>query len=260
MPTKTKEGLIVKGGRAFIENLKNRFSSGARDYAKYKIQKQKGTYKDPAAGLTPTKPQPYTYDSQKYKTKPEVPSSSKEPSTPKTKNQERDIKPPASAIKERGIQLSATNIKPFSNGTLTAGDNKVSVSNENKKKLDKLQKISDRVDRRQDRKDNRAERLAARKDITFDEAKNLQESRKLARKDFLRSFASNLAGVEMGKQGGNFNTKDIDFFNNQNAKSDAAQAQETEIENNEEMYKSKLSAKSKTNDSLGDVGFSNINN
>jgi len=180
-------------------------------------------------------------------------SSTPKSSTPKTKNQERE----ALAIKERGIQLSATNIKPFSNGTLAA---RASASNENKKKLDKLQKISDRVDRRQDRKDNRAERLAARKDITFDEAKNLQESRKLARKDFLRSFASNLAGVEMGKQGGNFNTKDIDFFNNQNAKSDAAQAQETEIENNEEMYKSKLSAKSRTNDSLGDVGFSNINN
>lgn len=70
------------------------------------------------------------------------------------------------------------------------------VSPKRAKQLERLGKIQDRAEKRQQRKDNRTERLAARKGMTFEKARELQNKRRDNRKQYLRNFASQLARGE----------------------------------------------------------------
>lgn len=70
------------------------------------------------------------------------------------------------------------------------------VSPKRAKQLERLGRIQDRAERRQQRKDNRTERLAARKNTTFGEARELQNKRRDNRKQYLRNFASQLSRAE----------------------------------------------------------------
>lgn len=72
------------------------------------------------------------------------------------------------------------------------------ITEEDRAKLDKLQKMKDRADKRQARKDRSTERLAFRmgEKATFQDAAALKQKRKQARRDYLRNFASQLARGE----------------------------------------------------------------
>ena len=114
-------------------------------------------------------------------------------------------------------------------------------------------RIAKRSLKRKDRQDDRAERIALRKDITFDEAKALQDERKLKRKQFLRDFAANLAGVEQNAVRGQINTQDMsDAYK---GKPDATKAQESETAENEKLYKNRLFFNPEPNKGLGEVGI-----
>tara|TARA_B100000212_G_scaffold295906_1_gene239104 strand:+ start:9907 stop:10815 length:909 start_codon:yes stop_codon:yes gene_type:complete len=123
-------------------------------------------------------------------------------------------------------------------------------------------RIAKRSLKRKDRQDDRAERIALRKDITFDEAKALQGERKLKRKQFLRDFAANLAGVEQSQVRGQINTKDMSkaFGKSETAKPDAVKAQESEQASNKESIDNIFKRfTSSGNEGLGDIGFSTTN-
>jgi len=115
---------------------------------------------------------------------------------------------------------------------------------------------------KQDRKRSlRAADLAVRKGISLDEAKELQGQRRAGRKQFLKNFAANLAGVEMNK--GEFNTKDYENYKKNNAEnaetnivSDQQKSNNIETESNAEKYKSLFEAMTATpNSTLGNMSY-----
>lgn len=115
---------------------------------------------------------------------------------------------------------------------------------------------------KQDRRRSlRAANLAVRKGISLDEAKELQGQRRAGRKQFLKNFAANLAGVEMNK--GEFNTKDYENYKKNNAEnaetnivSDQQKSNNVETESNAKKYKSLFEAMAATpNSTLGNMSY-----
>lgn len=115
---------------------------------------------------------------------------------------------------------------------------------------------------KQDRRRSlRAADLAVRKGISLDEAKELQGQRRAGRKQFLKNFAANLAGVEMNK--GEFNTKDYENYKKNNAEnaetnivSDQQKSNNIETKSNAQKYKSLFEAMAATpNSSLGNMSY-----
>jgi electron transport complex protein RnfC len=115
---------------------------------------------------------------------------------------------------------------------------------------------------KQDRRRSlRAADLAVRKDISLDEAKELQGQRRANRKQFLKNFAANLAGVEMNK--GEFNTKDYENYkknNDENAESnivsDQQKSNKIDTESNTKRYKSLFESMANTpNSTLGNMSY-----
>lgn len=110
---------------------------------------------------------------------------------------------------------------------------------------------------KQDRRRSlRAADLAVRKGISLDEAKELQGQRRAGRKQFLKNFAANLAGVEMNK--GEFNTKDYENYkksNDENSEtnivSDQQKSNNIETESNAKDIRSRLFIDSNPNSSIG---------
>ena len=110
---------------------------------------------------------------------------------------------------------------------------------------------------KQDRRRSlRAADLAVRKGISLDEAKELQGQRRANRKQFLKNFAANLAGVEMSK--GEFNTKDYENYKKNNAEnaesnivSDQQKSNKIATESNAKDFKSRLFMDSDPNSSIG---------
>lgn len=110
---------------------------------------------------------------------------------------------------------------------------------------------------KQDRRRSlRAADLAVRKGISLDEAKELQGQRRAGRKQFLKNFAANLAGVEMNK--GEFNTKDYENYKKNNADnsetnivSDQQKSNKVETESNTKDIRSRLFINSDPNSSIG---------
>lgn len=77
--------------------------------------------------------------------------------------------------------------------------------------------------------------------------------RRANRKQFLRNFAANLAGVEQNTVRGQINTQDMsDAYK---GKPDAIKAQESETAENEKSYKNRLFFNPEPNKGLGEVGI-----
>ena len=131
-------------------------------------------------------------------------------------------------------------------------------------KTSRQKSIEDRTQRRAER---RAAKSGAEKDsdqfkANVEAEKKLIGERRNKRKEFLKSFAANLAGDVQSSQGGTFRTKDIDAFGqktgdefNSNV-SDSEKAKQIETEENEKLYKSRLDGiASKDSSDLGNIGF-----
>lgn len=249
MAKKTKDGLIVKG----FKNLAGRFSPEAEKYARYKIQKQKGTYKGPATEKLPTKakyrgstPEEKKSMSESLSVKQQTPQKAaiqKKKEKANISNQLKAAKAEKLAVnKPSASKKINTNKKP---GSKYFNDPNIS---------EKEKRIAKRSLKRKKRQDDRAERIALRKDITFDEAKALQGERKLKRKQFLKDFASNLAGVEQRTVRGTMQTQDMSDSFGKQPQSSAEKAQQVEQAQEEENIKNKFFTSS-ANEGLGDIGF-----
>ena len=255
MAKKTKDGAKVKG----FKSLVNRFSPEAEKYARYKIQKQKGTYKDPAAGKLPTKAKyrgataeekksiAASFDSKK--------TNSQKPTLQKTASQKKRVAAQlASSIKAKGKEGKYKDTKVLGKKDIKA--EKVALKKQKGSEAPK--KEMSKQDRR---RSLRAADLAVRKGISLDEAKELQGQRRAGRKQFLKNFAANLAGVEMNK--GEFNTKDYENYKKNNAEnaetnivSDQQKSNNIETESNAKKYKSLFEAMAATpNSTLGNMSY-----
>ena len=129
-------------------------------------------------------------------------------------------------------------------GAETSGPKKQKGSETPKKQISKKDR----------RRSLRAAGLATRKGISLDEAKELQGQRRANRKQFLKNFAANLAGVEQNTVRGQINTQDMsDAYK---GKPDAVQAQESEAATEKERMSNMFKGfDSSDNSSLGDIGF-----
>lgn len=121
-------------------------------------------------------------------------SESSSTSKPKSSTPKRKKQSVASSITDAKIKKLDTSIK----GENVKAKKERSLSESDKQKLAKLQKMRDRADRKQSRKDKSIERLAFRMGdkATFQDAAAEKERRKTARKQYLRNFASQLARGE----------------------------------------------------------------
>lgn len=233
MAKKTKDGLIVKG----FKNLANRFSPEAEKYARYKIQKQKGTYKDPSAGKLPTEAKYRGATAAEKKSMAESLSTKKsapqKTATQKKREKSNTLAKPKVSGRKKLVEVTSD----------TSGLKKQKGSEAPKKQISKKDR----------RRNLRAAGLATRKGISLEDAKKLQEKRRDNRKQFLRNFAANLAGVEQNTVRGQINTQDMsDAYK---GKPDATKAQESETAENEKSYKNRLFFNPEPNKGLGEVGI-----
>ena len=116
------------------------------------------------------------------------------PSAPKNSTPKRKKQSVASSITDAKIKKLDTSVK----GENIKAKKERSLSESDKQKLAKLQKMKDRADKKQSRKDKSIERLAFRMGdkATFQDAAALKQKRSEARKQYLRNFASQLARGE----------------------------------------------------------------
>lgn len=155
----------------------------------------------------------------------------------------------ASSIKAKGKEGKYKDIKVLGKKDIKA--EKVALKKQKGSEAPK--KEMSKQDRR---RSLRAADLAVRKGISLDEAKELQGQRRADRKQFLKNFAANLAGVEMNK--GEFNTKDYENYKKNNAEnaetnivSDQQKSNNIETESNAKDIRSRLFVDSNPNSSLG---------
>ncbi len=115
-------------------------------------------------------------------------------SAPKSSTPKREKQSVASSITDAKIKKLDTSIK----GENIKAKKERSLSESDKQKLAKLEKMQDRADKKQSRKDKSIERLAFRMGdkATFQDAAALKQKRSDARKQYLRNFASQLARGE----------------------------------------------------------------
>ena len=116
------------------------------------------------------------------------------PSAPKSSTPKKEKQSVASSITDAKIKKLDTSIK----GEDIKAKKERSLSESDKQKLAKLEKMKDRADKKQSRKDKSIERLAFRMGdkATFQDAAALKQKRSEARKQYLRNFASQLARGE----------------------------------------------------------------
>ena len=116
------------------------------------------------------------------------------PSAPKSSTPKRKKQSVASSVTDAKIKKLDTSVK----GENIKAKKERSLSESDKQKLAKLQKMKDRADKKQSRKDKSIERLAFRMGdkATFQDAAALKQKRSEARKQYLRNFASQLARGE----------------------------------------------------------------
>jgi hypothetical protein len=121
-------------------------------------------------------------------------SESSSTSKPKSSTPKREKQSVASSVTDAKIKKLDTSIK----GENIKAKKERSLSESDKQKLAKLQKMKDRADKKQSRKDESIERLAFRMGdkATFQDAAALKQKRGEARKQYLRNFASQLARGE----------------------------------------------------------------
>jgi hypothetical protein len=174
------DGLIVRGAK----NLINRFSPEAEKYARYKIQKKRGTYDD----KTPSFPEP-VYRGPTAKETANMNKGFNKPEKPKSKQ---------STKKDFGKSL-----KQFDTSDIKSDKEKLSTSKATAATLKDLglkstakKESKKQLSNKERRQQNRAANLALRTGKTLDEASALKEKRRTARKQYLRNFASQLARGE----------------------------------------------------------------
>lgn len=116
------------------------------------------------------------------------------PSAPKSSTPKRKKQSVASSITDAKIKKLDTSVK----GENIKAKKERSLSESDKQKLAKLEKMKDRANKKQSRKDKSIERLAFRMGdkATFQDAAALKQKRSEARKQYLRNFASQLARGE----------------------------------------------------------------
>ncbi len=116
------------------------------------------------------------------------------PSAPKSSTPKRKKQSVASSITDAKIKKLDTSVE----GENIKAKKERSLSESDKQKLAKLEKMKDRADKKQSRKDKSIERLAFRMGdkATFQDAAALKQKRSEARKQYLRNFASQLARGE----------------------------------------------------------------
>jgi hypothetical protein len=116
------------------------------------------------------------------------------PKTSEVSQPKRKKQSVASSVTDAKIKKLDTSIK----GENIKAKKERSLSESDKQKLAKLQKMKDRADKKQSRKDESIERLAFRMGdkATFQDAAALKQKRGEARKQYLRNFASQLARGE----------------------------------------------------------------
>ena len=116
------------------------------------------------------------------------------PSAPKSSTPKRKKQSVASSVTDAKIKKLDTSVK----GENIKAKKERSLSESDKQKLAKLEKMKDRADKKQSRKDKSIERLAFRMGdkATFQDAAALKQKRSEARKQYLRNFASQLARGE----------------------------------------------------------------
>lgn len=257
MAKKTKDGLIVKG----FKNLANRFSPEAEKYARYKIQKQKGTYKDPSAGKLPTEAKYRAATAEEKKSfaaslDPAKKETTKKRLPQKTAAQKkRAAAQLSSSIKAKGKEGKYKDAKVLGEKASIKAE-KLALKKQKGSEAPKKQ-----ISKQDRRRSLRAADLAVRKGISLDEAKELQGQRRANRKQFLKNFAANLAGVEMNR--GEFNTKDYENYkknNDENAESnivsDQQKSNKIDTENNTKRYKSLFESMANTpNSTLGNMSY-----
>ena len=133
-------------------------------------------------------------------------SESSSTSKPKSSTPKREKQSVASSVTDAKIKKLDTSIK----GENIKAKKERSLSESDKQKLAKLQKMKDRADKKQSRKDESIERLAFRMGdkATFQDAAALKQKRSEARKQYLRNFASQLARGEQAAPSRGFGETD----------------------------------------------------
>jgi hypothetical protein len=116
------------------------------------------------------------------------------PKTSEVSKPKREKQSVASSITDAKIKKLDTSVK----GENIKAKKERSLSESDKQKLAKLEKMQNRADKKQSRKDKSIERLAFRMGdkATFQDAAALKQKRSEARKQYLRNFASQLARGE----------------------------------------------------------------
>ena len=152
------------------------------------------------------------------------------PSAPKSSTPKREKQSVASSITDAKIKKLDTSIK----GENIKAKKERSLSESDKQKLAKLEKMKDRADKKQSRKDKSIERLAFRMGdkATFQDAAALKQKRSEARKQYLRNFASQLARGEQAAPAVGFGEGEDGKPTTGNSLVDASGAQkEVEVKN-----------------------------
>lgn len=191
---KKTTGILEKIRRGEVNPLKGMFTTTAQAKKNKQLDNLQKTINIAAASKNPkvgpkTKEETFSFRNQAAEANKKTTPKTSEVSKPKRKKQSV-----ASSITDAKIKKLDTSVK----GENIKAKKERSLSESDKQKLAKLQKMKDRADKKQSRKDKSIERLAFRMGdkATFQDAAALKQKRSEARKQYLRNFASQLARGE----------------------------------------------------------------
>ena len=180
-------------------------------------------------------------------------------SKPKKQQPKRKKQKTASSVTKAGLVDLKNQIKI--SGPEKDLKKRPNITEEDRAKLDRLQKMKDRADKRQARKDRSTERLAFRmgEKATFQDAAALKQKRKQARKDYLRNFASQLARGEQAAPRTGFGEGEGNPNADTSLVGNSSKGTEQEVNNNNEVAKSEATAIESTLKTSGDNKILNNN-
>ena len=191
---KKTTGILEKIRKGEVNPLEGMFTTTAQAKKNKQLDDLQKTINIAAASKNPkagpkTKEETFSFRNQAAEANKKTTPKTSEVSTPK-----REKQSVASSITDAKIKKLDTSIK----GENIKAKKERSLSESDKQKLAKLEKMKDRADKKQSRKDEYIERLAFRMGdkATFQDAAALKQKRSEARKQYLRNFASQLARGE----------------------------------------------------------------
>lgn len=192
---KKTTGILEKIRRGEVNPLKGTFTTTAQAKKNKQLDDLQKTVNIAAASKNPkagpkTKEETFSFRNQAA----EALANKKPNAKPKSSTPKRKKQSVASSITDAKIKKLDTSIK----GENIKAKKERSLSESDKQKLAKLEKMKDRADKKQSRKNKSIERLAFRMGdkATFQDAAALKQKRSEARKQYLRNFASQLARGE----------------------------------------------------------------